>query len=373
MNTKLSIAFLSGVSLFLSVGAFAVSEDLSSDDLNWSYAMGDTKPVNVNSGTSFQAPALPATGSQARNDGITCTNGCPGRPSEPVEPLTLTYEDEALPLAERVNTFSANDRYNTKPAVSVPPVAVQNSFPAPVTRSLPTVNPVPQIETHYVTTPAKTQYPITRQYPISVQYPITVQRNMTVEQPVLMQQPIVVRRPVIMQQDIMVQRQPTVIQHQPMVMQQQPSFIQQKPIVVQAPAGSFNPAMLGDMNNLNPQGFPPMTLPSTVTLPQQSIPLPQQNYAPAPLTGYTQPLPTPDQLPAAQLTAPDQAQAQAAPQVPAQQLPPMPMQQLSMPQMPAQPMYQPTAAPMYIAVPMAQPMPMAMPMGAQPQQPVYQN
>ena len=323
MDTKLTIAFLSGLSLFMSVGAFAVSDDLSSDEINWSYVMGDTKPMKTAKETSVKEELPQVTEPEVKDNKITCTAGCPARPAEPVEPLVLTYEDEAIPLAERVGTFIPEDRFDSKPSYSAREAAVKQPVPAN-----PTINSVPQVETRYVTAPAKTQYPITRQYPISVQYPITVQRNMTVEQPVLMQQPIVVRRPIVMQQDIMVQRQPTIVQQQPMVMQQQPSFIQGQPVFVQAPAATPNPIVWNGMNaSTMPMGM--------VTLPQQSISLPQQTYMP---TAY----PT------------------VAPQNPIQG------------QMPVQPMYQ-TMPPMYLSVPMVQPAPMALSANPQTQQPVYQN
>jgi len=317
MDTKLTITFLSGLSLFMSVGAFAVSDDLSSDELNWSYVMGDTKPMKTAKGTSLEEDLPQVTEPDTKDNKITCTSGCPARPAEPVEPLVLTYEDEAIPLAERVGAFIPEDRFDSKPSYSVQESAVKQSAPANSA-----VNPVPQVETRYVTAPAKTQYPITRQYPISVQYPITVQRNMTVEQPVLMQQPIVVRRPIVMQQDITVQRQPTIVQQQPMVMQQQPSLIQGQPVFVQAPAATLNPVVLGGMNaSTLPMGM--------VTLPQQSIPMPQQTYVPAAYSGI-------------------------APQYSIQG------------QIPMQPVYQ-AMPPMYLSVPMA------LPANPQTQQPVYQN
>ena len=330
MDTKLTIALLSGISLFMSVGAFAVSDDLSSDDLNWSYVMGGTKTADIPSEDAVEQPAFeqPAYAPEIKKSEITCTAGCPGRPAEPVEPLTLTYEDEAMPLAERVGTFAPEDRFEPKQTFPVqePTLSVQESITHP-SQDKPLLNSIPQIETRYVTTPAKTQYPITRQYPISVQYPITVQRNMTVEQPVLMQQPIVIRRPVVMQQDITVQRQPTIIQQQPMIMQQQPSLVQQQPVFVQAPAATLNPMMLGGLNGMNTSAFP-MTIPSTVTIPQQSIPLTQPAYVPMPYQSVV-------------------------PQYPVQQ-----------------PVYQ-AMAPMYLSVPMVQATPTALP--AQAQQQPYQN
>jgi len=220
MDTKLSIALLSGLSLFLSVGAFAVSDDSSSDYLNWSYAMGDLAPAGKKDGTIPAEQNFAAPKAENRD----CTVGCPGRPeTDDVEPLTLTYEDEASPVIER-RDFPVSQR--------MPEEAPNMGGHEP-----------PMVNTQYIQTPTKVQYPIARQYPISVQYPITVQRNMTVEQPVIMQQPLIVRRPVVMQQDITVQRQPTVIQQQPVVMQQQPTFVQQQPVMIQAPAQPISPAM----------------------------------------------------------------------------------------------------------------------------------
>ena len=366
MDTKLSIALLSGISLFMSFGAFAVADGLESDDLNWSYVMGDTKPVKMVNDGALEEPTIPMAESAAKN-GITCTSGCPARPNEPVEPLTLTYEDEAMPLAERAGTFEPEDRFTPPPSFSVrEPAPVQQAAAQPAP-AVPVVNPIPQIETRYVTTPAKTEYPITRQYPISVQYPITVQRNMTVEQPVVMQQPIVVRRPVVMQQDITVQRQPTIIHGQPMVMQQQPSFVQQPPVFVQAPAATLDPAMLTQMNNSNVPALP-VDMSASFTLPPQSIPMPQQPPLAAPMPTLQQPvMPAPTPMPLPQQTFAPAPTAGFAPQYPVQnQLP-------AFGQVPAQPMNQ-GMPPMYLAVPMAQPAPMPLQQAAvQPQQPLYQN
>ena len=259
MDTKLSIAFLSGLSLFMSVGAFAVSDDLTSDELNWSYVMGDTKPMTT--ADKEVSNDSPEQSSAKENSGITCTAGCPARPLETQEPFILTYEDEALPVAERTNTFTSEDYFSSGSTLSVQgPIMDQTSGN-------------PQI---------KTQYPVTRQYPISVQYPITVQRNTTVEQPVLVQQPIIVRRPVVMQQDITVQRQPTVIQGQPTVVQLQPSFVQGQPVYVQAPtAATFNPMMVGGLNTIAAPAMP-MTLPQQIfaRLPYQTF-VPQYSQIPA--------------------------------------------------------------------------------------------
>ena len=369
MDTKLSIAFLSGLSLCMSFGAFAVADGLETDDLNWSYVMGDTKPMKTGNDDSSNKSVIPAVESAAKKNGITCTSGCPARPNETVEPLTLTYEDEAMPLAERVGTFAPEDRFTPPSSFSVreptpAPASAQPVSTQPVS-TVSTVNPVPQIETHYVTSPAKTEYPITRQYPISVQYPVTVQRNMTVEQPVVMQQPIVVRRPVVMQQDITVQRQPTIIQGQPMVMQQQPSFVQQPPVYVQAPAATLDAAMLTQMNTVNAPTFP-MDMPASVTLPPQSIQMPQQPAFTAPISAQQQSV-LPTQMPLPQPTFAPTPMAGFAPQYPVQnQLP-------AFGQMPMQPMNQ-AMPPMYLAVPMAQPAPMPFaPATAPAPQPAYQN
>jgi len=239
MDTKLSVALLSGISLFLSLGAFAVSDE-AGDNLNWSYAMGGTIQAESSDFDELTA-TLPRS---ATSKEVTCTEGCPARAPKP---MVLTYEDEALPIA---------DRMDTEP--EVPVGAYASSIPVrekveqregKVPQQLNVSGQ--QIETRYVeSNPQTTQYPITRQYPISVQYPITVQRNMTVEQPVIMQQPVIVRRPVVVQQDVMVQRQPTFIQQQPMIMQQQPSFIQQQPMYVQAPAAPMTQETLNSINGM---------------------------------------------------------------------------------------------------------------------------
>ena len=48
MNTKLSVALLSGLSLFLSAGAYAVSEEKSADYINWSYVNGNASATDSN-------------------------------------------------------------------------------------------------------------------------------------------------------------------------------------------------------------------------------------------------------------------------------------------------------------------------------------
>ena len=70
MNTKLSIALLSGISLFMSVGAFAVADEQSDDYLNWSYAMGEL-PAEVSAEVTPRVvePVVEPT----------CTEGCPSR------------------------------------------------------------------------------------------------------------------------------------------------------------------------------------------------------------------------------------------------------------------------------------------------------
>jgi len=346
MNTKLSVALLSGLSLFMSIGAFAVSEERSDDYINWSYAMGEDAPKPVKADSAKQVlPPPPAEPER-------CTVGCPGRPeSDDVRPLTLTYEDEATPIIERVETFTEEDRFLSdtpmRPVVESPrsepdsmmeprsfrPVksaADTSSSPRPE----PTVDSRPQVETQYVQSAPKVQYPITRQYPISVQYPVTVQRNMTVEQPVIMQQPVIVRRPVVMQQDITVQRQPTVIQHQPLVMQQQPTYVQQQPVFIQAPSQPVNPAILAGLG-----GYPAMpVMPQPVT-PQPQVAIPQPTETPA-----QQPMVQPDLT--AQMTMP----------YPTFPLAGQPQQYQVQGQIQAQPVY---GQPMYM--PMAQPTAPAMP------------
>ncbi|MDY6407294.1 MAG: hypothetical protein SPL08_01130 [Pseudomonadota bacterium] len=304
MDTKLSVALLSGLSLFMSLGAFAVSND-AGNDMNWSYAMGGTvqqpDSVDFDELTAMLPPAKP-------QKEITCTEGCPAR--EPKKGLTLTYEDEAMPLADRVDIYPAekpqkdtstvfdlNDRVFAQQSVSVPPrknAGQQGEYLTQTVSEDVSIQPVssekpiqtepsnqsarPQVETRYVESESNVQYPITRQYPISVQYPVTVQRNMTVEQPVIMQQPVIVRRPVVVQQDVTVRRQPTVIQQQPMIMQQQPSFIQQQPVVMQAPAVPMTQETWNSINGMlaQPQMVPvnpqPQGLPQQIMQPQISMP-----------------------------------------------------------------------------------------------------
>lgn len=290
MNVKLSVAFLSGLSVCLSMGAYAVADGTPSDYINWSYAMGETQPMTfANQPDSYSDTVsndvtltdiqvgLPAR-DNADQPGITCTEGCPGRPEVKQKPLVLTYEDEAAPLAERTDaTFASDDYFKTQAPISVrEKVKKKETKPEIVSETQPqpaqAVNMPPQIDTRYIESAAKVQYPITRQYPISVQYPVTIQRNMTVEQPVIMQQPVIVRRPVVMQQDITVQRQPTVIQHQPVVMQQQPAFVQQQPVYIQAPAGAVSPSVLSGLTSFQA----PMIQPMPNMLPiqaQQPVPM----------------------------------------------------------------------------------------------------
>ena len=342
MDTKLSVALLSGISLFMSLGAFALSND-ESNELNWSYAMGGT--VQANSADFDELTAsLPPLESQ-KTDTADCS-------SRPQKPLTLTYEDEAMPLAERVQadapvirnapamptsikgSITANEQLRQAPQnISVPPRKgideSQNTF----------WKQPPQVETRYVESNSpQVQYPITRQYPISVQYPVTVQRNMTVEQPVIMQQPVIVRRPVVVQQDVTVQRQPTFIQQQPMIMQQQPSFIQQQPMYLQAPAAPMSRETLNSLNGIiaQPQFIQmpmaqPMIQPQPIIQPQPAFaPLPQQQM---PMPPMAQPDMQMQPLPNAQIPYPQHYQVQG--------------------QIQAQPIYT-TVPPMYVQSPMTQ-------------------
>lgn len=268
MNTKLSVALLSGFSFFMSVAAFAIADEKPEDYLNWSYAMGDIPQNEITKDITTTDFIDPVSDKQP-----TCTEGCLDRSSTDNESiaLTLTYEEDA-PIADQ------REVDNNSVADITPPVMVKTktkavAYSKPTTKwneytySEPTLSQnqiestvknavLPQseaqIETRYVTTP-KIQYPITRQYPVSVEYPVTVQRNMTVEQPVIVQQPVVVRRPVVMQQDITVQRQPTVVQNQPVVMNQQPTLIHQQPMYIQAPAQPIPQAM---MTQIMPQVIP---------------------------------------------------------------------------------------------------------------------
>lgn len=376
MNTKLSVALLSGLSLFLSAGAYAVSEEKPADYINWSYVNGNASASDSN------VPEIPVADNAADHPAdITCTEGCPARPVIEDTPLVLTYEDEATPLAERVETFVSEDRY-----------AAQNPTYRPVARSAtrsadqfqeqpsrlaqqpndmrvqadlydtarsgqvaeqaPTTdltlaqteqNPIPSdVQTTYPHPTVQVQYPITRQYPISVQYPVTVQRNVTVEQPVIMQQPVIVRRPVVMQQAVTVQRQPTVVQQQPVVMQQQPTFVQQHPVFLQAPAGGVYPAelgpfgqMIGTSSYVGVSGYPTRgqesTLPGmnsvwTVPMTTGMQPVSYAPVVPAAMSGVSGSVPTVPGQPMATTPVPVQQQ------VPAQPIPTAPLHQ----QMPAQ-------------------------------------
>ena len=184
MDTKLSVALLSGLSLFMSIGAFAVSGVDSSDELNWSYAMGETAPVKTSSTASKNSDFVMPTEVKA-NSGITCTAGCPARPREEVAPLTLTYEDEALPLAERFAIMENPPLPPVQPPVKIDPPKQKTDFPIivrtpvenqpiltpppapiveapkpkfiPPVKAQPILDPVPQVNTVYVSTPAKTE------------------------------------------------------------------------------------------------------------------------------------------------------------------------------------------------------------------------
>ena len=325
MNTKVSVALLSGISLFLSAGAFAVSDNSDSDYVNWSYVMAASTPETVSSDTGTTVQSAQAE--------VTCTEGCTDRTEDTSDSFDLIFEDETGPAADGVLSASIPDSYtpdqdtlaDNRIRVDIDPAlagagifGTDDTFRSTV-QSLP-----PIIETRYVDAP-QVQYPVTRQYPVSVEYPITIQRNMTVEQPVIMQQPIIVRRPVVMQQDITVQRQPTLIQNQPMLMQQQPTYVQQQPMVVQAPAEPVNPAMFGGFGM--PFGLPypqpyaqqPVMQPYAVQgqMMAQPVYMPQQAYPTQQFWGQQAVLPTMVQ-PAPQPVLPQQP-------TPVQSLPPQPM------------------------------------------------
>ena len=105
MNTKLSIALLSGISLFMSVGAFAVADERPEDYLNWSYAMGENKDTEVAKNQETESFVV----SQVVTAEPTCTEGCPARVSSDKEKmaLTLTYEDEAMRLVQAGDQIGA--------------------------------------------------------------------------------------------------------------------------------------------------------------------------------------------------------------------------------------------------------------------------
>lgn len=286
MNTKLSIALLSGLSFFMSVAAFAVADEKPEDYLNWSYAMGETQQEAVAKDIGVTDTVVLNTEEQP-----TCTEGCPGRmPTEKeAVALTISYEDEAAPIADQTENNQVTDtapvRVKVKEksmAYSEPETTWDNGTDAQSRQTLePNEGIVSyqgenKIETRYVTAPAKVEYPITRQYPVSVEYPVTVQRNMTVEQPVIVQQPVVVRRPVVMQQDITVQRQPTIVQNQPVVMNQQPTYVQQQPMYVQAPAQPISPVMMTQIMPAIPTNLPQqMFAQQPMMIPMQPMGMPQ--------------------------------------------------------------------------------------------------
>ncbi len=280
MNTKLSVALLSSFSLFMSIGAFAVSDEKPEDYLNWSYAMGEVQDgIAVNNVQNFESV-------QNHTAQPTCTEGCPSRLENEVMALTLSYEDGIMPVADQTELIASDFSLEDTPKMLPVKSKMQEMAYSTPDGDLPKVteNTPPQImeqvktqvETRYVTTEPKVQYPVTHQYPVSVEYPVTVQRNMTVEQPVIVQQPVIVRRPVVMQQDITVQRQPTVVQNQPVVMNQQPTFMQQLPMFIQAPAQPIPQAMMAQMitqTQVIPQQV--MAQPQPLMVPQQTLPVVQ--------------------------------------------------------------------------------------------------
>jgi len=317
MNTKLSVFLLSSLSLFMSVGAYAVSKENSADYINWSYATGgDTTVSNSANTTPDKDIVLPE-----KKANVPCTVGCDRPDTSRETALTMTYEDEAdltipeLPLP----TMAADDETMFEP--QPPAISVRDKW-AQQTESVIAAESAPltstSVETYYTQSAPKVQYPITRQYPISVQYPVTVQRDVTVEQPVVMQQPVIVRRPVVMQQAVTVQRQPAYVQAQPMVMQQQPTYIQQQPVVVQAPAGSVD-MMLQQLG-----------IPATQQMPAtfQMQPMPTQSVMPMMPAAPQQQAVIPT---AAQPATPDMAQQPA--QQPIQQPVPQALPQPIVPQM----------------------------------------
>ena len=375
MNVKLSVAFLSGLSVCLSMSAYAVADGTPSDYINWSYAMGETQPMTFAGQpdsyndtisndvmlTDIQVGS-PARAEDTFQSDITCTEGCPGRPEIKQKPLVLTYEDEAAPLADRADTtFIANDRFETQAPISVREKVKKQETKQEIiaeTQSKPAqaINMPPQIDTRYIESSAKVQYPITRQYPISVQYPVTIQRNMTVEQPVIMQQPVIVRRPVVMQQDITVQRQPTVIQHQPVVMQQNPAFVQQQPVYIQAPAGAVSPSVLSGLTSFQAPMIQQM--PNMLPIPaQQSMPV-------QPMVAPTESRPAQAIQPVAAPVQPDMTPSISMAPVPYYMG--QPQQYQVQGQIQAQPVYAPNATYM----PMTQPV-MPGVSGAMPTQPTY--
>lgn len=276
MNTKLTVALLAGVSICLSISAYAFADGEPSEDVNWSYVMA-TEPVDTigaKSNTGVQNVRATDMRRQERSE-----NGSETVIAKTVregrgDALTLTYVDEAAPIPG--NTTAPRAFKKCKGTCLSDPIPVQELEPQTVARNSVVES---QIDTQYVQQPVKVQYPITRQYPISVQYPVTVQREITIEQPVVMQQPVIVKRPVVMQQAITVQRRPAYVQQQPMVMQQQPTYIQQQPIVMQAPMGQ--PAVIPAPQQPMPmtqqpvyQGVPPAnTQPMTISAPVYSAPI----------------------------------------------------------------------------------------------------
>ena len=280
MDTKLSVALLASISLFMSGAAFAVADEKSDDYLNWSYAMGEVQEQN---GPTRAEKDVVASVEQIVQP--TCTEGCPNRMenAQDVMALTVSYENDVIPVADETENFVeyVAEEPSFKPVKSKKQPMAYSTPNA----EMPVVNEAyqldTQVETRYVTTPAEVQYPVTHQYPVSVQYPVTVQRNMTVEHPVIVQQPVIVRRPVVMQQDITVQRQPTVVQNQPVVMNQQPTYVQQQPMYIQAPAQPIPPAMVSQMMQqtvqpVMPQQFlfqqvPVMVQPTPAMVPQQYV------------------------------------------------------------------------------------------------------
>lgn len=351
MNTKLAVALLSGLSIGLSISAYALADGESADYIDWSYVNGVEKKAVV------QEPVKPAaTSKNIYNDPEyldtetffetqteTLTAGAAPAPVASSAPLS--------PVSNKATC--AYSGCNSKTAEAIPPQRL-----APVSIAQEAVQNT-QIDPRHVQNPVKVEYPITKQYPVSVEYPVTVQRAVTVQQPVVMQQPVIVKKPVVMQQEITVQRQPAFVQQQPVVMEQPITYIQQQPLVVQSttPVGTMPQPM--PMNatsqlistqqtcSLQP-GYPCQAQPASLP---QLMPQPSVSTTEVEFLAYGQ---TPT-MPATSVMQPMQVpQGQMMPQM-AQPMPVMQMMPATQPvqpvpaQMPVQSMgyATPTATPYY--------------------------
>lgn len=228
MNTKLVVALLSGLSIGLSISAYALADGESADYIDWSYVNGVEKKTVVQESVDAETDTKNIYNDPEYLDTDTFLETDIETVSETPLPRAEIPAAAVVPVANK--TACAYSSCNRRTAQPIPTQQL-----APVSIAQETVRHA-QLDPRQLQNPIKVEYPITKQYPVSVEYPVTVQRAVTVQQPVVMQQPVIVKKPVVMQQEITVQRQPAFVQQYPVVMEQPTTYIQQQPVVVQSPA-----------------------------------------------------------------------------------------------------------------------------------------